>query len=113
MERVENGNLCMYLGYARYAAVWAEHAWCMLDGKIIESEFRREMYFGAELTDREFQTIRGRCALSDLRRRENARMWTINGYQRALVPFDSSIHSATIGYERDPVTNLPKNILGG
>ena len=109
LSRATDGNLCMYFGYARQDSVWSEHAWCMLDGKIIETESRREMYFGAELNNHELEIIQERCGRSDLRERRSARVFTIDGHRRILVPFDRSIHGDTIGCERDPLTNLPKN----
>ncbi len=42
--QTENGNVCIWLGFALTRGTWTEHSWCVLGSKVIETEDAHDIY---------------------------------------------------------------------
>lgn len=110
-QAIENG-LSLWLGYAFYDGVWTSHCWCMLQGRIVETTWAFRIYFGAELSDGECDSVAQKYGKDDPLQKGFANVYTIRGGHRMVVPYDAESFANSIGRERDWKTLAVKEGLG-
>lgn len=108
---IEEG-LSLWLGFAHRWGRWTEHAWCMLDQRIVETTAPYLAYYGAELDEQEREYFSKYISVSNPALQKIVRVATMIEGHRTHVTYDPAIYADTIGRERDPVTREIKEGLG-
>jgi hypothetical protein len=94
-------GLRIFQGYAFGLGSWAEHCWCMLGNRIVESTGDYDVYYGAELNAQERQWFQEGAAAYNPLAVENPEIWTLDiGGSRIHVPYKAERDAASIGRER-------------
>jgi len=102
-------DIRLYQGYAFAYGSWAEHAWCMVGSRIIETTGEFTIYYGAELTPEEREFMKAGCdqynplASSD-------EFWTVHLGDRVRGKYHEDNGAEGIFRERDPFS---REILSG
>ena len=63
-DALEDG-IHVYYGFALGDGQWSEHCWCMIGDRIIETTGPMTIYYGAELTEAEWQQLHVVCHRRD------------------------------------------------
>ena len=110
-DAIEDG-LTLWMGYALRSGQWHEHAWCMLNNRIVETCWADRIYFGAMLIDDEIEAFGKEYGEHDLLDRSNLHVATFVDGMLESVPYDPKEHRSGIGRERDMMTREIRKGLG-
>jgi hypothetical protein len=105
-------DVSLWMGYALYGASWVRHAWCMYNGRIIETTVPYRVYFGAQLTADECEQYCRKYEAYAFGEFEKCDVLTFVDGRRKVVHYDPEKFSQTIGRERDQNTSQVKVGLG-
>jgi hypothetical protein len=101
----------LYQGYAFAYGSWAEHAWCMLGSRIIETTGEFTIYYGAELTSEERAFMKIGCdAYEPLAHSDE--FWTVHSGDRVRGKYHEDNGAEAMFRERHPMSRELLDGLG-
>lgn len=102
-------DLRIYLGYAFGRGAWAEHCWCMLGNRIVETTGDMDIYYGAELNEEERAHLAEGCAAYDPLAKTQGLFWSFLGPLRTVREIKPET-AATIAREIDDDGNVVEGL---